>query len=87
MAAFESWVLDSKLKKLDFPTLGTPTIPIFKLLPGRPKRIFFSGSTFFPLGANGESISKGPGRRSKEIDAYIRIFFLANWVKLVEKVR
>lgn len=31
--------------------------------------------------------AKDPRERSKEIDAYIRIFFFANWVKLVEKDR
>lgn len=34
------------LNKLLFPTLGIPTIPIFKLLEGRPKRAFFSTTVF-----------------------------------------
>ena len=41
-------VLDNTLKKEDFPTLGSPTIPIFRLFPGRPRRTFFSvGAAFF----------------------------------------
>lgn len=32
---------------LDLPTLGNPTIPIFKLLEGLPRRIFFTSSVFF----------------------------------------
>jgi hypothetical protein len=30
----------SELKKLDFPTFGNPTIPILRLLEGRPRRGF-----------------------------------------------
>lgn len=33
--------------KSSYPTLGRPTTPIFKLLPGRPKRIFSSVAAFF----------------------------------------
>lgn len=32
------------LKKVDFPTFGTPTMPTRKLVPTRPIRGFFSGS-------------------------------------------
>jgi hypothetical protein len=32
--------LVKELKKQDFPTFGIPTIPIFKLLDGRPKSGF-----------------------------------------------
>jgi hypothetical protein len=35
-------VLDKALKKEDFPTFGRPTIPIFRLLEGRPRSAFFS---------------------------------------------
>lgn len=38
------------LKNVDFPTLGTPTIPTRRLVPTRPIRGFFSGSCAF-LGA------------------------------------
>lgn len=37
--------MDSRLKKLDFPTLGMPTIPSLRLLPGRPKRITRAGAS------------------------------------------
>jgi len=40
-------VLVRTLKKVDLPTLGRPTMPIFKLVPSRPRRTTFSSSTFF----------------------------------------
>jgi hypothetical protein len=39
--------LVKELKKLDFPTFGNPTIPIFKLLEGRPKSGFCTSAAFF----------------------------------------
>jgi len=38
------------LKKVDFPTFGTPTMPTFRFVPTRPIRGFLSGSSTF-LGA------------------------------------
>lgn len=35
------------MKKVDFPTLGIPTIPTFKLVPTRPISGFRSGSSIF----------------------------------------
>lgn len=35
------------LKKVDFPTFGTPTIPILKLVPGLPMSGLISGCSAF----------------------------------------
>merc|ERR1711872_595951 len=43
-------VLVRTLKKVDFPTLGRPTIPIFKFVPTRPMITGFSSSSPFFLG-------------------------------------
>lgn len=37
--------LERRLKKLDFPTLGMPTMPIFTLLLGRPNRMTRAGAS------------------------------------------
>jgi len=42
-----AWLLVRTLKKVDFPTFGIPTIPIFKLVPTRPISGFRSGSSGF----------------------------------------
>ena len=42
-----AWLLVNTLKKVDFPTLGIPTIPTFKLVPTRPISGFRSGSSIF----------------------------------------
>lgn len=34
-------------KRVDFPTFASPTMPLFRLLPGRPRRIFSSLAAFF----------------------------------------
>ena len=40
--------MDKRLNEVDFPTFGRPTIPIFRVFPGRPRRTFsFCGSSFF----------------------------------------
>lgn len=36
--------LERALNRDDFPTLGTPTIPIWRLLEGRPRKTFFSAA-------------------------------------------
>jgi len=41
-------LLVKTLKKVDFPTLGSPTIPTFKFVPTRPSKTCFStGASFF----------------------------------------
>lgn len=42
-----AWLLVRTLKKVDFPTFGIPTMPIFKLVPTRPMSGFRSGSSGF----------------------------------------
>lgn len=46
------------LKNVDFPTLGTPTIPTLRLVPTRPIRGFFSGSCAFLGGILSETKEK-----------------------------
>lgn len=42
-----AWLFVNTLKKVDFPTLGIPTMPTFKLVPTRPISGFRSGSSIF----------------------------------------
>lgn len=46
---FSSTASTTRMKRNEdaYPTLGRPTTPIFKLLEGRPKRIFSSVAAFF----------------------------------------
>lgn len=43
----DSPVLERTLKKEDLPTLGSPTMPTFRLLPGLPSTARFSGTGGF----------------------------------------
>lgn len=42
-----AWLFVRTLKNVDFPTLGIPTIPTFRLVPTRPISGFLSGSSIF----------------------------------------
>jgi hypothetical protein len=52
-------VLESALKNDDLPTLGKPTIPILRLLEGRPSRAFFSATGAFLGGIFGLFLDVG----------------------------
>lgn len=54
------------LKKVDFPTFGTPTIPTFKFVPTRPISGFISGSAFF-LGGIAATAKKGKSITKHEL--------------------
>ena len=54
------------LKREDFPTLGTPTIPICKLFEGRPRRIFFSATAACAAFRDREPIPRDAGGGASE---------------------
>lgn len=59
MKRWFTWLLVSTLKKVDFPTFGKPTIPIFKEVPNRPRSSgFFSSSCFFFGGISSDHVER-----------------------------
>lgn len=67
------------LKKEDFPTLGRPTIPILRLLPGRPRRGFSVVSCFFFGGMVGWEWRCTNGGVKNDSPRSVNCFWLLTW--------